>query len=61
MEYVFNKENWNELKIKLMKAYPQLTNSDLEHKEGMEQGMLRMVEYKLHMTKQELKEIIAEL
>ncbi|MFC2087765.1 general stress protein CsbD [Bacteroidota bacterium] len=61
MELILNQGNWDELKIKLKKKYPQLTEAELQHKEGMEQDMLRMVEYKLRKTKQEMREIIAGL
>ena len=60
MELVLNQGNWEELKIKLKREYPQLTDADLQHQEGMEDGMLRMVEYKLQKTKEEMKEIIAK-
>ena len=57
----FNPEYLRELKVRLRKKYPQLTESDLHHKEGKEEGMFRMLAYKLRMTKLELQEIIAEL
>jgi hypothetical protein len=60
MNVILNSGNWNELKIKLMEKYPQLTVADMDHKEGMEEEMLRMIEYKLGKSKQELKEIISE-
>lgn len=53
--------NWAELKTKLKEKYPQLTETDLQHEEGMEESMLRMVEYKLQMTKQDMQEIISGL
>jgi uncharacterized protein YjbJ (UPF0337 family) len=59
MELVLNKGNWEELKTKLRKNYPQLTDTDMVHEEGMEESMLRMIEYKLGKTKEEMKEIIA--
>jgi uncharacterized protein YjbJ (UPF0337 family) len=59
MELVINQGNWDELKSKLKKIYPQLTDDDLHHDEGMEESMLRMVEYKLRKTKEEMREIIA--
>jgi len=61
MDFIFKQENWSELKTKLKEKYPQLTETDLIHKEGMEKSMLRMVEYKLRKTKQEMKEIISGL
>ena len=41
--------------------YPQLTDADLYCLEGNENSMLRMLEYKLRKTKQEMQEIIAGL
>ncbi|MFO7656192.1 MAG: hypothetical protein R6W78_03930 [Bacteroidales bacterium] len=61
MELFLIRGNWDELKHKLSNKYPQLTESDFSHKEGQEESMLRMIEYKLRKTKQELREIIAEL
>ena len=59
MDVVLNQGNWAVLKEKLRKEYPQLTETDLQHQEGMEENMLRMVEYKLQKTKEEMREIIA--
>ena len=59
MNVILNQGNWDELKRKLKKEYLQLTETDLEHQDGMEENMLRMVEYKLKKTKEEMKEIIA--
>ena len=61
MEIVPKQGNWEEFKIKLGKKYPQLKESDLNFSEGMKKNMMRMIEYKLGMTKQELRKIIAEL
>jgi uncharacterized protein YqjF (DUF2071 family) len=59
MDVVLNQGNWEVLKEKLRKEYPQLTETDLQHEEGMEENMLRMVEYKLQKTKDEMRDIIA--
>jgi hypothetical protein len=61
MEPILNQRNWEALKTKLRKRYPQLTDADLQHEEGMEDSMLRMVEYKLRKTKKEMQKIIAEI
>ena len=61
MEIFVKHANWDELKKKLKNNYPQLTERDLQHNEGMEDKMLRMVEYKLRKTKVEMQEIIAKL
>ncbi|MFA6924809.1 MAG: general stress protein CsbD [Bacteroidales bacterium] len=55
------KEYWNKLQRKLKQRYPKLTDADLHYQEGKEQDMLRMAEYKLHKTKKEMREIIADL
>ena len=52
---------WRELQTKLKKHYPELTKADLEYQETLEQDMLRMVEYKLGLTKEEMQKIIADL
>ena len=49
----------DELQSKLKEKYPQLTDADIQYPESGEQEMLRMVEYKLRKTKQEMKDIIA--
>ena len=59
MTLILNRGNWAELKMKLKKEYPQLTDTDLQHKKGMEENMLTMVEYKLSKTKAEMRSIIA--
>lgn len=56
-----NQGNLNELKLKLRKKYPQLTDTDVFSSEGNENNMLRMVEYKLGKTKEEMLEIIEKL
>jgi hypothetical protein len=61
MKQRFTQEYLHELKTKLKNKYPQLTDADLHHDDGMEEKMLRMVEYKLRKTKQELDNIISEL
>ena len=58
MDLILKHGNLNELRIKLRVKYPQLTETDLQYKEGAEENMLRMVEYKLHVTKAELQKII---
>ena len=54
-------DHWRELQTKLKEKYPELTESDLVYEEPMQQDMLRMVEYKLSKTKDEMQEIIAGL
>ena len=52
---------WDELKIKLKKKFPQLGAFDFQHRTGQEEGMMRLIEYKLRMTKEQMKKIIAGL
>ena len=59
MELIMPHKNWDELLNKLREKYPQLTNADLQHNEGKEESLLRMIEYKLSKTKLEMQEIIA--
>ena len=61
MNLNFSPEKMSELKIRLKKKYPQLTKTDLQHEEGMEEKMFRMVAYKLRKTKKEMLEIITRL
>jgi len=58
MDILLNQGNWDQLKNKLKQEYPQLTDNDLQHEAGMEESMLRMVEYKLKKSKEEMREII---
>ena len=56
-----NKEGWSNLQDSLKNKYPQLTETDLKINVGCEDKMLRMVEYKLRMTKIEMQIIIEKL
>ena len=57
----YSPEKIRELKIGLRKKYPQLTDNDLQHKEGTEENMFRIIAYKLRKTKKEMQEIITNL
>jgi uncharacterized protein YjbJ (UPF0337 family) len=61
MELIQKQSNWEEFKINLRLKYPQLTDSDTDFNEGMKRKMMQRIEYKLGLTKQQLKERIAEL
>ncbi len=61
MDREFSSKYWNDIISKLKQKFPQLTDTDFQHKEGMEDSMLRMVEYKLRKTKLEMKKLIAQL
>jgi hypothetical protein len=60
MELQIIKGSWEQLTNKLRKEYPQLTEKDLEYKESEEEEMLRMIEYKLGKTREEMRELINE-
>jgi hypothetical protein len=53
--------HWLELQTRLKNKYPELTEADLEYQEPLENDMLRMVEYKLGITKEEMQAIIKGL
>jgi hypothetical protein len=53
----YNAEIINELRNK----YPQLTETDLSSPNDNMNDILRMIEYKLHKTKKEMRLIIAGL
>jgi hypothetical protein len=61
MNLKHNPEKLAELKIRLKKKFPKLTEADLNTPEGEVNDMYRMLEYKLRKSKQELKEIIERL
>jgi hypothetical protein len=52
---------WDELKSRLKKKYPQLATWDFYHKKGEEERMMRVIEYKLRKSKEQMKEIIKSL
>jgi mevalonate kinase len=63
MDIVLNQGNWEKLKNKLGKKYPQLIITDTQYKEDLK-NMLQMIDYKLRKlqkTKQEIRVIIAGL
>jgi hypothetical protein len=61
MNTYIKQKNFIELKSKLSKIFPQLTDADLSYSETNEKDMLRMVAYKLRKTKEEMQEIISKL
>ena len=56
-----NKESFNELKLKLKKKFPSLTDSDLKISNNNEKMMLTLFAYKLRRSKAELSKIIESL
>jgi len=61
MKEITDSGYWDELKIKLKKKYPQLLPSDFQHRPGEEERMMRIIEYKLRKSKEQMKQIIAGL
>ncbi len=59
MDEILTPDQWVDLQVRLKQKFPELSESDLQYEESAEQDMLRMVEYKLHKTKIEMKRIIS--
>ncbi len=59
MDEILTPDQWFDLQGRLKQKFPELSESDLQYEESAEQDMLRMVEYKLHKTKVEMKRIIS--
>lgn len=53
--------NWSERKDKLKKKFGFLTENDLMFEEGRKEEMLRKLQIKLGITKEELLQIIGTL
>lgn len=60
MELRMNEQNLEEFKYRIKKKFPQLTESDLRHKEGKEERMLRNIAYKLRMTEHQIQSVISD-
>lgn len=54
-------ENWNERKGKLKMKFGFLTDNDLMFEKGMKEEMLRKLQIKLGITKEEIIRIIGTL
>ena len=52
---------WNEIKPKLKKEYPTLTNADLLMRKGMEDELLQMIAFKLGKTKRQFQQDMEKL
>ena len=50
-----------EIQAKLLNKFPQLSDSDFDHKDANEENMLRIIGYKLKKTKEEMDEIITDI
>lgn len=53
--------DWSELKDKLRKNNPELTNDDLEFTPGKEDELVERIEKKLGLTKEKVVEMIENL
>lgn len=58
---IVNVGYWNEKKEKLKEKFPIISDQDLCFFNGKEQEMMEMLEYKLRITKDELRRIIDDL
>ena len=58
MDEILTPEHWNDLRDKLKVKYPELTDSDLHYEEAAERDMLRLVKYKLHIIRSEMKYVL---
>ncbi len=54
----FTSNYWNQIKPKLRRMYPYLTNLDLIYKQGELREMMHHLEVKLQKTDNELRDII---
>lgn len=52
------KDNWTEQKGKLKAKFPKLTDADLQFEQGKKEDMLKKVQTKLGVTKEELSKVI---
>ena len=55
------KGNWNELAGKLKQKFAELTDDDLLFKEGKDEELLGRLQQKLGKTKEQIRDLIAEL
>jgi uncharacterized protein YjbJ (UPF0337 family) len=62
MKYVLTiKGDWKELKGRLKKKYTNLTDDDLEYKDGKYEEMMDDLRFKLSKTRQEFIQILNHL
>ncbi|MBW6492328.1 MAG: hypothetical protein K0B15_14185 [Lentimicrobium sp.] len=61
MELHMHKKNLEDFKRRIREKYPELTDADLTHQDGMKEKMLRMIAYKLKKIKLEMNSLIAGL
>lgn len=60
MDLIMNDQNLEEFKYRIMKKFPQLTETDLQYKHGQEARMLKQIAHKLRMTKQQIQSVISD-
>ena len=54
-------DRWNDLKAKLKKKYPSLTDNDLLYKEGKKNEMFERLRIKLEINKEDWMKIMKEI
>jgi hypothetical protein len=57
MDEVLTPQQWHELQSRIRQQYPELTDTDMQYHEAIEQDMLTMVEYSLRKTHDVLQRI----
>jgi hypothetical protein len=60
MDFLINKQNIEEFKYRIIKKFPQLNESDLQHKDGKEEKMLKKIAQKLSMTNNQIRSVISD-
>ncbi|MDM8159587.1 hypothetical protein QUH73_07170 [Labilibaculum sp. K2S] len=55
-----SKSNWSSKKEKIRQLFPEITEEDLCFNDGKEKMMIEMLEHKLGISKEELRNIINE-
>lgn len=61
MDEALTPEQWTDLQGILKRKYPQLTDSDLEYQEALEQDILQMIEYIVRTTTNKMKSIVGKI
>jgi hypothetical protein len=61
MESKFNLDNWDHLKPKLKKEFPQLTNADLHWRHETKNDLFKMIATKLGKTQKQFEEVVDTL
>ena len=61
MKTAFDLDQWEKVKDKLLKLYPQLTNADLIWRHETKDDLYNMIATKLVISKKELTDIVDSL